>query len=194
MAEEKEIEIQEQKEETQEHHHDHDHAHDHAHDHSDSDDGHDHKGGDDKDKKANRGEKKFKKAMLKLGMKPVTGINRVTIKRGKQFLLYIDNPEILKSANVDNSYIVFGEAKVHDPTGQIGKKEADNLAQQVTKQVEEKHEQQQPQTSEQISDEGIPPESIKMVMEHCKCDRSKAVEALKKSDNDTVQAILTLTG
>ncbi|CAD8054267.1 unnamed protein product [Paramecium sonneborni] len=191
MAQEQEIEIKEEKEQTQEHHHD----HNHAHDHSDSDDGHDHdhKGGDEKDKKANRGEKKFKKAMLKLGMKPVAGINRVTIKRGKQFLLYIDNPEVLKSANVDNSYIVFGEAKVHDPTGQIGKKEAENLAQQVPKQDENK-EQKPVETTEQVSDEGIPAESIKMVMEHCKCDRSKAVEALRKSDNDTVQAILTLTG
>ncbi|CAD8140280.1 unnamed protein product [Paramecium octaurelia] len=193
MAQEKEIEIKEEKEQTQEHHHDHNHEHDHDHDHSDDGHDHDHQG-DDKDKKANRGEKKFKKAMLKLGMKPVTGITRVTIKRGKQFLLYIDNPEVLKSANVDNSFIVFGEAKVNDPSSQIGKKEADNLASQVTKQVEEKQEQQQAQNTEQVSDEGIPPESIKMVMEHCKCDRSKAVEALRKSDNDTVQAILTLTG
>lgn len=34
-------------------------------------------------KKVNRGEKKFKKAMGKLGLKPVSGINRVTIKKGK---------------------------------------------------------------------------------------------------------------
>lgn len=36
-----------------------------------------------KDKKANKGEKKFKKAMSKLGMKPVPGITRVTIKKAK---------------------------------------------------------------------------------------------------------------
>lgn len=57
-------------------------------------------------KKSNRGEKKFKKAMQKLGMKPITGINRVTIKKGKTVLLYIDDPEILKSPTADNSYIV----------------------------------------------------------------------------------------
>ena len=66
----------------------------HKHEDSDSDDhgheGHDHEGHDhkhdeeDKDgKKANRGEKKFKKAMQKLGMKEVTGITRVTIRKGK---------------------------------------------------------------------------------------------------------------
>jgi len=52
-------------------HHDHDHDH-HGHDH-------DHAHG----KKANKGEKKFKKAMTKFGMKPVSGINRVTIKKSK---------------------------------------------------------------------------------------------------------------
>lgn len=65
-----------------------------GHDHE----GHDHEGhkhGEDKDgKKANRGEKKFKKAMIKLGMKPVTGITRVTIRKGKSVIYH----------NLDNSY------------------------------------------------------------------------------------------
>ena len=47
-------------------------------------------------------------------MQPVAGITRVTIKKGKNFLLYIDEPEILKSPGVENSYIVFGEAKFND--------------------------------------------------------------------------------
>lgn len=57
---------------------------------------------------------KIKKAMTKLGMKPHTGISRVTIKKGKQLLLYIDNPEILKMPGASDSYIVFGEAKIND--------------------------------------------------------------------------------
>lgn len=52
--------------------------------------------------------------MLKLGMKPVTGINRVTISKGKSLMFYIDNPEILKSPTADNSYIIFGEPKIND--------------------------------------------------------------------------------
>ncbi|CAD8076492.1 unnamed protein product [Paramecium sonneborni] len=171
------------------------------HQQNNSGEGHDYKGGNEKDKKANRGETKFKQALSKLGMKPVYGINRVTIKRGKQYLLYIDNPEILKSVKVNNSYIVFGEAKVHDPTNQIGKQESKNLAQQVQNSTisswlknNENKKQKLIQKPEQISDEGIPPESIKMVMEHCKCDKRKAIEALQKSDYDIVQTILTLTG
>lgn len=90
----------------EEHHHEHgDHAHDH-HDHAGHD--HDHEHGAD-GKKSSRGEKKFKKAMTKLGMKPVPGINRVTIKKAKSLLLYIDDPEILKNPGSDNSYIIFGK-------------------------------------------------------------------------------------
>lgn len=125
MAAEKELEINEHK-----HDHDHDHeGHDH-HDHQHGSDSDDEKHGvqdGDKDKKANRGEKKFKKAMVKMGMKQVTGISRVTIKKGKQFLLYIDEPEVFKSAGVDNSYIVFGEAKMNDAQANFGANEASGL-------------------------------------------------------------------
>jgi nascent polypeptide-associated complex subunit alpha len=59
--------------------------HDHGNAHGDHDDhGHDHKGEVGPDgKRANRGEKKIKKALLKLGLIPVTGITRVTIRKGK---------------------------------------------------------------------------------------------------------------
>lgn len=91
------------------HGHDHGHDHDHAgHDHAGHDHDHDDKKGGADGKKSSRGEKKFKKAMTKLGMKPVPGINRVTIKKAKSLLLYIDDPEILKNPGSDNSYIIFG--------------------------------------------------------------------------------------
>merc|ERR1711904_399742 len=62
--------------------------------------------------KASRGEKKFKKSLTKLGMKQVTGINRVTLKTNKNFVLYIEDPDILKST--DNAYVIFGECKMFD--------------------------------------------------------------------------------
>merc|ERR1711981_1114912 len=58
------------------------------------------------------GEKKFKKSLTKLGMKQVTGINRVTLKTSKNFVLYIEDPDILKST--DNAYVIFGECKMFD--------------------------------------------------------------------------------
>ena len=86
-------------------------VHDHDDDHDDKDDDDDVAEGDDqgKDSKANRGEKKLKKALTKMGMQPVKGINRVTIKKNKSLLLYIENPEVLKSPSTEGSYIVFGK-------------------------------------------------------------------------------------
>ncbi|THU56612.1 hypothetical protein C4D60_Mb11t19080 [Musa balbisiana] len=43
----------------------------------------DHKAGADNSSKQSRSEKKSRKAMMKLGMKPVTGASRITIKRTK---------------------------------------------------------------------------------------------------------------
>merc|ERR1711976_941653 len=62
--------------------------------------------------KASRGEKKFKKSLVKMGLKEVSGINRVTLKTSKNFVLYIEDPDILKSG--DNAYVIFGECKLFD--------------------------------------------------------------------------------
>ena len=62
--------------------------------------------------KQSRGEKKFKKALQKMGMKPLQGINRVTIRKAKNFLLFIENPEVMVMPGNENSYVVFGEAKM----------------------------------------------------------------------------------
>ncbi|CAG8764770.1 9222_t:CDS:2, partial [Cetraspora pellucida] len=62
-----------------------------------------------------RGEKKARKAMQKLGLKVVPGINRVTIRRPKNILFVVSNPDVYKSANSD-CYIVFDSSKVEDVT------------------------------------------------------------------------------
>merc|ERR1711982_50258 len=63
--------------------------------------------------KQNRSEKKSRKAVSKLGMKPVPGIVRVTVKKSKNILFVISNPDVHKSPSSD-TYIVFGEAKIED--------------------------------------------------------------------------------
>ncbi|CAG8814767.1 17005_t:CDS:2, partial [Dentiscutata erythropus] len=68
-------------------------------------------------KMQSRGEKKARKAMQKLGLKHVPGINRVTIRRPKNILFVVSNPDVYKSANSD-CYIVFGEAKIEDLNSQ----------------------------------------------------------------------------
>ena len=59
--------------------HEHDHAHDHDHDH-DHDHGH---GAGMADSKMSKGERKARKAILKLGLKHCPEITRVTIRKSK---------------------------------------------------------------------------------------------------------------
>ncbi|CAN0557115.1 unnamed protein product, partial [Ectocarpus sp. 8 AP-2014] len=63
--------------------------------------------------KQSRGEKKARKIMSKLGLKPVTGVSRVTIRKSKNILFVIQKPDVYKNPASD-TYIVFGEAKIED--------------------------------------------------------------------------------
>merc|ERR1712216_946706 len=67
--------------------------------------------------KQSRSEKKSRKAMQKLGMKPVPGIMRVTVKKSKNILFVIPKPDVFKSPASD-TYIIFGEAKIEDLSAQ----------------------------------------------------------------------------
>lgn len=68
--------------------------------------------------KQSRSEKKSRKAMLKLGMKPVSGVSRVTIKRTKNIMFFISKPDVFKSPNSE-TYVIFGEAKIEDLSSQL---------------------------------------------------------------------------
>merc|ERR1712057_87397 len=65
--------------------------------------------------KQSRSEKKSRKAMSKLGMKPVPGIIRVTVKKSKNILFVIKEPDVFKtdsgSKNGPATYVVFGKAE-----------------------------------------------------------------------------------
>merc|ERR1719301_110309 len=72
--------------------------------------------------KQSRSEKKSRKAMAKLGMKPVAGIIRVTVKKSKNILFVIKEPDVFKTST-DNpkapaTYIVFGKAEIEDLSAQ----------------------------------------------------------------------------
>merc|ERR1711924_578900 len=59
--------------------------------------------------------------MAKLGMKPVPGIIRVTVKKSKNILFVIKEPDVFKTSS-DNpkslTYIVFGKAEIEDLSAQ----------------------------------------------------------------------------
>merc|ERR1711896_68198 len=142
--------------------------------------------------KASRGEKKFKKSLTKLGMKQVTGINRVTLKTSKNFVLYIEDPDILKST--DNAYVIFGECKMFDYGQNFAADKAsafqkpDEAAptEVTTDKPEEKVEDDGEADDEDAGD--IAEESINTLMEYANCSRAKAIKGLKKTGGDVVEA------
>merc|ERR1711980_69327 len=81
--------------------------------------------------KQSRSEKKARKAMSKLGLRQVTGVTRVTIRKSKNILFVITKPDVYKSPAGD-THIVFGEAKIED------------LSQQAQVQAAEKFKQPEP--------------------------------------------------
>ncbi|KDO42199.1 hypothetical protein CISIN_1g028148mg [Citrus sinensis] len=149
--------------------------------------------------KQSRSEKKSRKAMLKLGMKPVTGVSRVTIKRTKNILFFISKPDVFKSPNSE-TYVIFGEAKIEDLSTQLQTQAAQQFRMPDMGSVMAKPDAssaaagaQQDEEEEEVDETGVEPRDIDLVMTQAGVSRSKAVKALKTHNGDIVSAIMELT-
>jgi len=150
--------------------------------------------------KQSRGEKKARKIMSKLGLKPVQGVNRVTIRKSKNILFVINNPDVYKNPHSD-TYIIFGEAKIED------------LSQQAQLAAAEKFKGPEPaagaidgaganakmsepiaeEDEEEVDEAGVDEKDVELVMSQANVPRNKAIRALKNNSNDIVNAIMELT-
>ncbi|XP_030371563.1 nascent polypeptide-associated complex subunit alpha [Scaptodrosophila lebanonensis] len=148
--------------------------------------------------KQSRGEKKARKIMLKLGLKQIQGVNRVTIRKSKNILFVINNPEVYKNPHSD-TYIVFGEAKIEDLSqqAQVAAAEkfkapesagASDLINQTTSVAPIAEEDE-----EEVDDTGVDEKDIELVVVQANTTRAKAIKALKNNNNDIVNAIMELT-
>merc|ERR1712227_165091 len=153
--------------------------------------------------KQSRSEKKSRKAMAKLGMKPVPGIIRVTVKKSKNILFVIKEPDVFKTSS-DNpkspaTYVVFGKAEIEDLSAQatsaaveqfkapgagldVGTEDAPKL--EVADGDEEGDED--PGDLEETD--------IELVVKQAGVTKAKAIKALKQNENDVVNAIMALSG
>lgn len=141
--------------------------------------------------KQSRSEKKARKAMSKLGLKAVTGVTRVTIRKSKNILFVISRPDVYKNPASD-TYIVFGEAKIEDLSQQAQVDAARNFHPPPSSSVPEATQSLAPQ-QESDDDEEVDAKDIELVMSQANVDRNKAIKALKNNDNDIVNAIMELT-
>ena len=154
---------------------------------------------------------------MKLGMKQFAGITRVTMRKRDGYIFVINEPEVLKSAEGGNSFVCFGEIKVDDPNQRLQQAEAKRFAEhqaahaagtahthddphhQEAAKVEEKPKKgkkgkkKEEDEGEAANEEGITPGHINMVMEHTGCTRNAAIEALRESGDDMINAVMKLT-
>merc|ERR1712195_167132 len=149
--------------------------------------------------KQSRSEKKSRKAMQKLGMKPVPGIGRVTVKKSKNILFVIKDPDVFKMNDSNpkgpQTFIVFGKAEIED------------LSQQATNAAVE---QFKPPTGDSKpaaeavdeldgDDDGdedagdLDENDIELVVKQAGVSRAKAIKALELNDKDVVNAIMALS-
>jgi len=155
-------------------------------------------GGDSARAKQSRSEKKSRKAMQKLGMKPVPGVMRVTVKKSKNILFVISKPDVFKSPASD-TYIIFGEAKIEDLSAQAQTAAAEQFkAPEVTEapglaKAAEKPAIEELDDSAEVDETGVEPKDVDLVMSQAGVSRAKAVKALKTNDGDIVNAIMELT-
>jgi len=158
-------------------------------------------------KAQSRAEKKARKAMSKLGLKPQAGINRVTMRKSKNIIFVIGKPDVYKSPASD-TYIVFGEAKVEDLSHQAQMAAADKFKMQnaqsavaneaaaaaaagVAKKPETIAEEEDDGEEEDAT--GVEEKDIEIVVTQSNVSRKKAIKALKNNNNDIINAIMELT-
>jgi nascent polypeptide-associated complex subunit alpha len=150
--------------------------------------------------KQSRGEKKARKIMSKLGLKQITGVNRVTIRKSKNILFVIQKPDVYKNPASD-TYIVFGEAKIEDLSQQAQMAAAEKFKTPELPQTGELTTATNLQTTipedeeedEDVDATGVEEKDIELVMSQANVTRTKAIKALKKTENDIVNAIMDLT-
>jgi nascent polypeptide-associated complex subunit alpha len=151
--------------------------------------------------KQSRGEKKARKIMSKLGLKQITGVCRVTIRKSKNILFVIAKPDVYKNPASD-TYIIFGEAKIEDLSQQAQMEAAQKFKPAqvpstgdlsgagkaaVTEAITEEDE------DDEMDAEGVEEKDIELVISQANVTRGKAIKALKNNSCDIVNAIMELT-
>ena len=146
-------------------------------------------------KPSGKAEKKVRKALSKLGMVKVDGVNRVTMKQKDSYILYVKEPEVFSSPQNPNSFIIFGEITFEDHEKKLTqdtieqlKKEGEKLR-TVTENKEEPKVEVVPE-GEELNEEGLEKEAIETVMNEGKCSRQAAIKALRAHNGDPVEALL----
>jgi len=141
--------------------------------------------------------------MSKIDLRQVPGIVRASIKKSKNILFVINDPDVYKIPATE-FHIVFCAAKMEDlsqnahmeaaskftakadpPQSKSTKKKQDlNIIEEVAIPEDE--------VDEEINDHGLDAKDIELVMSQANVNKSRAIKKLSSSGNDVVNAIMEL--
>ena len=146
-------------------------------------------------KTSGKAEKKVRKALSKLGMTKVEGINRVTMKQKDSYIVFVKDPEVYSSPQNPNSFIIFGEITFDDAEKNLTQKALEQLKKEgeKLKPITEKKDEPKVEVipeGEELNEEGLDKDSIETVMNEGKCSRQAAIKALRAHGGDPVEALL----
>lgn len=162
----------------------------------------------------NRAEKKARKLMERMNLRPVSGISRVTFRRVDGQVFAIVQPDVYEATTTTTMakqpycpYVVFGEARAAQHP--LDTSSARDAAAQVVSQIPDLSVDAQNVTDEAVlmdiadndgrnmndalDESSLETNDIELVMSQAGCTRSKAVTALRRNDGDLVNAILAVT-
>merc|ERR1712046_339934 len=153
--------------------------------------------------KQSRSEKKSRKAMAKLGMKPVPGIIRVTVKKSKNILFVIKEPDVFKTSS-DNpkapaTYIVFGKAEIEDLSAQATSAAVEQFKAPgagLDAAPDDAPKLEAVDGDDEVDEDAgdLDENDIELVVKQAGVSKAKAIKALKQNENDVVNAIMALSG
>ncbi|KEI41604.1 uncharacterized protein L969DRAFT_318473 [Mixia osmundae IAM 14324] len=132
-----------------------------------------------------RGEAKAKKALLKLGLKPIPGISRVTLKKARGA-----KPEDVNA--MQNSMQALQQPSEGMPSDAATRAQMAALgnlgrAQQASGGGARSATADAPAEEEgEVDETGVEAKDVELVMQQVGCSRAKAVRALKENNNDLV--------
>jgi len=159
--------------------------------------------------KHSRGEKKARRILMKLDLKPVEDVARVTMKKSKNILLYIEKPDVFKVPHSE-TFICFGEVRVEDisssaAASQAAAKAAERFRVPSPAGGEDDKKDGEAAAGKSLADDDddgeevdeagakLDEKDIELVQMQAVCSRQKAIKALLMNDNDVVNAIMALT-
>jgi nascent polypeptide-associated complex subunit alpha len=139
---------------------------------------------------SSRGERKARKAISKLGLEKVEGVERVTMKKSKNIMFVIAKADVYRTGN---QFVIFGEAKIEDLAAKAASESRQQRSSQQFQQSAPAPNAGPAAAEEDVDMTGVEAKDVDLVVSQAGCTKAEAVKALKNNENDIVNAIMELT-